>query len=168
MLRLKELRGNRTQAYVAIQLNLPRETYRSYETGSRQPNPEMLMKMADYFDCSVDYLLGRKEKTMRLREIRKSKHLTMKELATFLNVSEGAISQYENGKRCPDYTMLIKIADYFDVSLDYLLGRTDEKNRYSAGEYPERSKLELDIKKLEALPPDKLGAIMNMINTFIN
>jgi len=59
MIKLKELRGEKTQAYIAEKLNIPRETYRSYEAGLRQPDPEMLKKMADFFDVTVDYLLGR-------------------------------------------------------------------------------------------------------------
>lgn len=42
-----------------------------------------------------------------------------------LNINQNSISRYENEERQADYNMLIKIADYFDVSVDYLLGRTD-------------------------------------------
>ena len=42
-----------------------------------------------------------------------------------LNISQNAISQYETGSREADYKTLVAIADYFDVSLDYLFGRTD-------------------------------------------
>ena len=52
----------------------------------------------------------------------------MKELGAFLGVTESAVSFYESGKRQPDYNTLMKIADYFDVSVDYLLGRNTQKN----------------------------------------
>lgn len=61
----------------------------------------------------------------RIKELRKEKSITMKRLGEIIGVSEGAVSQYENGKRQPDYDILKKIADFFDVSTDYLLGRTD-------------------------------------------
>ena len=61
----------------------------------------------------------------RIKELRKEKSITMKRLGEIIGVSEGAVSQYENGKRQPDYDTLKKIADFFDVSTDYLLGRTD-------------------------------------------
>lgn len=61
MIRLKDLRGSKTQLQIANQLNIPRETYRGYETGSRQPDPAMLIKMANYFGVTVDYLLGNDE-----------------------------------------------------------------------------------------------------------
>ena len=60
---------------------------------------------------------------LKIREIRKKCGLTMKELAERVGVSESAISQYETGRRQPDYETLLKIADYFGVSVDYLLGK---------------------------------------------
>ena len=42
-----------------------------------------------------------------------------------LNISQNTVSRYENGIREADYDMLITLADYFNVSVDYLLGRTD-------------------------------------------
>ena len=62
---------------------------------------------------------------LRIREIRKRCGLTQKELAEGIGSSESAISQYENGKRQPDYETLLKISDYFGVSVDYLLGTED-------------------------------------------
>lgn len=58
MERLKQLRGDRTQAQMAALLGLARETYRNYETGQREPDQETLIRMARYFEVSVDYLLG--------------------------------------------------------------------------------------------------------------
>ena len=49
----------------------------------------------------------------------------MKKLGEDINVAESTISLYETGKREPDYETLKKIAEYFDVSIDYLLGRVD-------------------------------------------
>ncbi len=51
--------------------------------------------------------------------------MSRKELAALLTVSERLISYWENGDRECNFDMLIKIADYFEVTLDYLLGRTD-------------------------------------------
>lgn len=58
-----------------------------------------------------------------LRELRKSKNISLKKLGEIIGVSESAVSQYENSKREPDYKTLSKLADYFGVSTDYLLGR---------------------------------------------
>lgn len=64
----------------------------------------------------------------RIRELRKSKKLTQVELAKFLNVSDRTVGFYETGERDPDTTTLNNLANFFNVSIDYLLGRTDEKN----------------------------------------
>lgn len=71
---------------------------------------------------------GLRSINMRLRELRKSKNMTLKDIANILNVSESAISQYENNKREMDNASLAIIADYFHVTIDYLLGRTDSPN----------------------------------------
>lgn len=64
---------------------------------------------------------------MRLKELRKEKGISQLKLAIDLSTNQNTISRYETGERECDYEMLIKIADYFDVSVDYLLGRTDNK-----------------------------------------
>lgn len=63
--------------------------------------------------------------TFRLKEIRKKKKISQLKLAIDLNMNQNTISRYENMERQADYETLVKFADYFDVSLDYLLGRTD-------------------------------------------
>lgn len=67
----------------------------------------------------------------RLKELRKKRQLSQVRLAIDLNLNQNTISRYENGTREADYKTLILFADYFNVSIDYLLGRTDnpEVNR---------------------------------------
>ena len=62
---------------------------------------------------------------MRLKELRKKKGVSQLRLATDLNLNQNSISRYENGEREADYQTLIKFADYFNVSIDYLLERTE-------------------------------------------
>ncbi len=62
---------------------------------------------------------------MRLKELRKSRGISQLKLAIDLNMNQNSISRYETGEREADYATLILFADYFDVSVDYLLGRTD-------------------------------------------
>lgn len=59
----------------------------------------------------------------RLKELRTIKKISQKELAAILHVPSNTYNQWENGKREPDYGMISKIADYFGVTVDYLLGR---------------------------------------------
>lgn len=61
----------------------------------------------------------------RLVALRKSHHLTQKQLAADLHLSELAIQNYETERRKPAYDVLVAVADYFGVSLDYLVGRSD-------------------------------------------
>ena len=69
---------------------------------------------------------------MRLKEIRKKRGITQLKLAMDLNISQNTISRYETGEREADYATLIRLADYFNVSLDYLLERTDDPTFYKA------------------------------------
>jgi transcriptional regulator with XRE-family HTH domain len=71
----------------------------------------------------------------RIKELRNEKGITQADLAKILKISDRAVGYYENGDREPDYTTLLKIAEYFDVSIDYLLGRVDvRKEAASASE----------------------------------
>ena len=65
----------------------------------------------------------------QLRKIRKERGLTQKQLAIEIGASERGIQQYELGERKPAYDALIALADFFDVSLDYLCGRSDIAER---------------------------------------
>lgn len=63
----------------------------------------------------------------RLRSLRIARKMTQKQVAEELNISESTWCQYENVKRHPDGDMLKQIGNYFCVSVDYLLGITEEK-----------------------------------------
>lgn len=62
----------------------------------------------------------------RLKELRKKHGISQLKLALDLNMNQNSISRYENMEREADYETLIRFADYFEVSVDYLLGRTAE------------------------------------------
>ena len=66
----------------------------------------------------------------RLVLLRKSRSLTQKQLASEMQLSELAIQHYEAQRRKPAFDVLIALADFFDVSLDYLVGRSDVPQRY--------------------------------------
>ena len=63
-----------------------------------------------------------------LAKLRKERNLGQKELAAFLSLSTGTISNYENGVHSPDLNTLCKLAEYFGVTTDYLLNRTDSRH----------------------------------------
>ena len=62
----------------------------------------------------------------RIKELRSEKELLQKDLAQKIHVAANTLSQFENGKANPSYEVLIALADFFEVSTDYLLGREDD------------------------------------------
>lgn len=66
---------------------------------------------------------------MRLKELRKSRRISQLKMALDLNMNQNTISRYETGEREPGINELIKIANYFHVSIDYLLEQSDNPKR---------------------------------------
>lgn len=110
-----------------------------------------------------------------LAELRKEKGLLQKEVANYLKVTVATISNYEKGVHSPDLNTLVKLADFFDVSTDYLLQRTDYKagistlNKPLAADYTVSDllniTLELDQRSTESLLDYyELLALRNSIN----
>ena len=66
----------------------------------------------------------------RLISLRKSKNLTQKHVYTAIGMSQLGYQRYEYGDREPAFQKLIALADYFDVSLDYLVGRSDNPDSH--------------------------------------
>ena len=84
---------------------------------------------------------------IRIKELRKEKGINQQKLAMELNITQAGISKYELGKAEPDISMLIHLADYFDVSVDYLIGRTD----YPASLKPHTPQEEALLEKIRSL-----------------
>ena len=68
----------------------------------------------------------------RIRELRAEKNITQLRLSLELEVSQETVSAYENGKHLPSLKSLIKMADIFHVSTDYLIGRSDVRKQSSS------------------------------------
>lgn len=102
----------------------------------------------------------------RLRELRKGKGFTMEKMADELGISSGSISNYENGQRLPDIEVAAKIADYFGVSIDYLLGRA--KNPSVKEDIQIACKVTgLTEEIVRSLPNDDNQLSKNVINSII-
>lgn len=105
-----------------------------------------------------------------LKSLRKTRGLTQDELAKILKISRSTIGMYENGSREPDYETLEAIADYFNVDIDYLLGRTNkttilpnhyylnDETRQIAQEAFENPELRTLFKVARDIPPERLRA----------
>lgn len=66
----------------------------------------------------------------KLRSLREDNDITAEDFAQTLHITKRALNYYENNMREPSYPLLVQFADYFNVSLDYLLGRTDIPTPY--------------------------------------
>lgn len=99
----------------------------------------------------VDLLLGE-----RLKKLREEKEITQKYLARHLGVSDRSVGYYETNQRTPPPDILEKIADFFDVSIDYLLGRTDIRKPSSPNVTTENTELDKLIKITSNLSPESI------------
>lgn len=95
-----------------------------------------------------------------LQELREDRNISRKELAAYLNISVSTLGMYEQGRREPNIDMLIMLADYFNVSLDFLVGR-------SADNEERKNMLEaLRLKnKIDKLPQEYKDIINFMLET---
>ena len=132
-LKLFRQQAGMSQMKLSAVLNVSQQTIAKWESGKATPNPEMLSRIADYFDVSVDCLFGRESSPQKststvaehLRTLRSERGLYQKEVASFLGVDRTTYVKYELGTSAPSNDILAALADYFDVSVDYLLGRTN-------------------------------------------
>jgi transcriptional regulator with XRE-family HTH domain len=116
-----------------------------------------------------------------LSDLRNKSNITQKELANILGVSRGTIGMYEIGQRDPDTETLKKLAQYFNVSIDYLLGNSDTKNSYASKDnitkslnddqelsefwnvLKEREDLKLLFKQTKSMAPNDIKKIIRVI-----
>lgn len=132
-LRLFRKNSALSQLDLADELKVSRATIKNYESGFTKPDIDFLILASDYFNVTVDCLLGvdipEKDSIVlfpnRLNELRKKKKLTQVEMAKLLMVTQGAYQKWEAGSREPSFEMLMRIADILEVTIDFLLGRVD-------------------------------------------
>lgn len=141
--RIRDMRedSDKLQKDVADYLGVTRSAYGKYETGKNNIPIDKLIMLAEYYDVSVDFLLGEarslarhtvsaEKRGNRLREIRKKYNLNQTQLAKKINMSQMGYSKYETGEILLHTRLLIKLSRIYNVSIDYLLGLTDVEERY--------------------------------------
>ena len=101
-----------------------------------------------------------------LAELRSDRQMTQRELADILYVTAGTISNYEKGVHLPDVEKLISIANYFNVSTDYLLGRTvyDFPLDYLDKPISSDKTLGALVKDISSLETDRIKALLLIVN----
>lgn len=133
---------NLLKKQVAKDIGVVESVYSEWENGKLSIPTKRLNELANYFEVNVDYLVGLSNVRLniksnneidinlvssRLKEIRKSLKLTMRELASEFNTTSSAISNYENSKFLILSSFLIELSKYSNYSIDWILGRTDKK-----------------------------------------
>lgn len=119
-----------SQEELAEKLNISQKSISKYELGDRKPQYKVLVRMAEYFGVTVDYLLrstdtqdfGICDCGNTIKELRTEAGMTQEELGMLLNVQNAAVSKYESGKVPLTGETLLKLSKIFNVSTDYLLG----------------------------------------------
>lgn len=145
--KLKELRKEKgfTQQEVADICGVKQTVYAKWENAKMKPIYENLSMLACIFDVSIDYLLseyieiskdkllklkteGEKMKVFpqRLKELRLKKGLTQTELGEKVGVKQSTFTNWENGKREPNFETLLKLALILKTTTSYLLGEKNE------------------------------------------
>ncbi len=92
----------------------------------------------------------------RLYMLRMEKKMTMKKAGAAIGVTDGAWNKYEKNKSQPSYQILVRIADVFDVSLDYLLGRTNIRDKTMADTINRQQTFLKEFEKVSLVDPSKL------------
>ena len=104
---------------------------------------------------------------LRLKELREKAGYSQYTFADVFHVSQSAIASWEAGTREPKFATMIRLADFFNVSVDYLLGRTDEMNPSHKISNSDNKELDQKFLKLlsdiESLPPSQQEKFMNMM-----
>ncbi len=142
MLRLIDLREEKDlkQKDIAKLLKVSDAQYCRLESAVNAITHDKLIILANFYKTSIDYILNltneRKSyprgnsNSLRLKQLRKEKNLVGKEIASIVNLSQQQYSSLENGHFKIDYDKLIKFALYYQTSVDYILGLTDEAKQY--------------------------------------
>lgn len=99
----------------------------------------------------------------RFKQERISKGITQKSLSEILGVDRTSISKYENGKQLPEVPVLEKMANYFDVSTDYLLGKTDKRNTETKKEINATTIAAHRLGDIEDLPDEAIDQLNDYI-----
>lgn len=127
---------------VAKILGVVESVYCEWENEKLSIPTKRIYQLANFFEVNIDYMIGISNKrkhiktnneidiklvSLRLKEIRKSLNMTMRDLSEKFNTSSSAISNYENSKFLILSPFLIELCKFSNYSIDWVLGRTDNK-----------------------------------------
>ena len=133
ILRILRKQKGKTIYELGKDLNLSPSTIAMIERGERGITTDNAILFSKYFGVSIDFILGidsdnKNTKGIRLRQLRKERGLTLKELASQTNMALTTISSIESGQNNLTVDNALLFANYFGVSTDYLLGKSNIRN----------------------------------------
>lgn len=99
---------------------------------------------------------------VRIKEIRNGCNISQKQLAAYLGISQGNLFDWEKGRSQPDIDMLIKIADYLEVSVDNLIGRSSLKHSGKSGN-DDAERIVAAVRNMPVRDLEKLKAVMKVL-----
>lgn len=120
---------------LAYLLGIPKNTICRYARGFQLPNLKMATMLADYFDCGIDYLLGRTDErksvsnnsvipfTTRFQDLMKEFGTNKYRISKATDLHPSILYRWQSGQCSPELDSLIILANYFDCSVEYILGR---------------------------------------------
>ena len=104
---------------------------------------------------------------LRLKELREERNITQQELADQLSCSQQSINNYENHGTQPDIDMLCRMADFFDTSVDYLIGNTNVRDPYNLAKYDDNSEREITlINSFRSLPEETKDLFVKLMENY--
>lgn len=141
MLRLIDLREDKDlkQKQIAKLLNIDRSQYSKLELEVYKLTSDKLIILSNYYNTSVDYILGitneikpylRNFSELKLLKLRKLSNLKSYDVSKILNVSQPQYSALENNRSQLTHDKLIILSNFYETSIDYILGLTDEVKPY--------------------------------------
>lgn len=137
--RLNELMfdNNKTATDIATAISIHKSAIYRYLRAERIPEIDIIIKIADLFACSIDFLLGFTDQnyttkivicppfSKRLAFLLEHFSITKYKLVKQTKIPESIIYSWQSGKSRPNLESITKLANYFDCSIDYILGRED-------------------------------------------
>lgn len=143
MNRLLDIREEKdlNQDQLAKIMGKSRQSISRYKLETATMSNDILIKFANYFNISIDYILYNtderapykleKANINRLKELRCDKGLTQSDIAKLFSLTQTQYSKYELSERSISYSLLIRFSDFYNTSIDYILGRTNEIKKIS-------------------------------------
>lgn len=162
--RIKQIRElkNISQKELGEYLNKSQATIAKYENDAAEMDYSTLRAFCNYADCSIDFILNNDSAASigdpfsdsfgsRLYALRRERNLSQREVSTQIHINPHSLSSYERNKSEPSFYILIKLADYFQCSTDYLLGRVDSPQMITDGPAERIEEPELSLQEIREL-----------------